>query len=77
MCEICLHDPCVPGCPNYQEQRCVFRCSICGYGITEGEEYIENGGDIIHFDCIPSLRWLLNWLGYEIKEAEDFDSYKD
>ena len=50
MCQYCLHNPCLPGCPNYEEPKAVYHCSICGQGIFEGEEYIENGGDYIHFE---------------------------
>ncbi len=77
MCQYCLHNPCLPGCPNYEESRAVYHCSICGQGIFEGEEYIENGGDYIHFECIPDLHWLLKWLGYDIKEMKEFDYYKE
>lgn len=68
MCQYCLHNPCVPGCPNYEEPKAIHYCSICGRGIYAGDEYVANGGDYIHFECIPSMRWLLDWLGYDVKE---------
>lgn len=68
MCQYCLHNPCVPGCPNYVEPKAAHYCSICGQGIYAGDEYVANGGDYIHFECIPSMRWLLDWLGYDVKE---------
>lgn len=47
-------------------------CSICGDGIHNEEEYIENDdGEYIHYDCIQGTRQLLNWLGYDIKTMED------
>lgn len=38
---------------------------------------MENGGERIHFECIPDLHWLLKWLGYEVKEMKDFEYYKE
>lgn len=76
MCEICRKDSCDTRCPNYQEPKANRYCSICGYGIHEGEEYIENiDGEYAHFECFYGLRDLLEWLGYEIKTMEDFESY--
>lgn len=47
-------------------------CSICDYGILDGEEYIKNDGDeYVHYECIHGIRQLLEWLGYEIKTMED------
>ena len=44
-------------------------CSICRKPIQKSEEYLVNGkGKTIHFACIESLRQLLRWLGYEVKE---------
>ena len=40
--------------------------TLSGY---EGEEYLENnGGDLVHLECIQGIKWLIDWLGYEIKE---------
>lgn len=45
------------------------RCDVCGEFIYEGEEYLENnGGDLVHLECIQGIKWLIGWLGYEIKE---------
>ena len=47
-------------------------CSICGDGIYDGEEYIENDdGEYIHYGCIQGIRRLLDWLGYDVKVMED------
>lgn len=44
-------------------------CDVCGEFIYEGEEYLENnGGDLVHLECIQGIKWLIGWLGYEIKE---------
>lgn len=78
MCKYCLQSTCPPGCPNYQQHKPLYYCSVCGNGIYEGEEYVANNdGEYIHFDCIQSIRQLLQWLGYEIKEMEDFSYYAE
>lgn len=72
MCPYCLRDRCISGCPNYSPPKTYHYCSICGEGIYEGEEYIENDdGEFRHFDCFCGMRDLLEWLGYEIKTMED------
>ena len=47
-------------------------CHVVMYAenfIYEGEEYLENnGGDLVHLECIQGIKWLIDWLGYEIKE---------
>lgn len=74
MCEICLHNPCDSRCPNYVPKKISKYCEYCGQGIYEGEEYIENDdGEYMHFECIPSLRGLVEFLGYKIKELETID----
>ena len=74
MCEICRQMPCHPRCPNYVLPKAFHYCSICGDGIYDGEDYIENqDGEYIHYECVQGIRWLLNWLGYEVKTMEDFD----
>lgn len=71
MCFICLQTPCDSKCPNYAPPKSIRYCSICGEGIYEGEEYIENDfGDARHYDCFYGIRDLLEWFGYEIKTME-------
>lgn len=66
-----MKEPCDPKCPNYIPPKSNHYCSICGEGIYEGEEYIENdNGDIRHYDCFYGTRDLLEWLGYEVKTME-------
>lgn len=57
--------------------KAVYHCSICGDGIYENEEYLNNGCEQIHFDCIPSMRWLINWLGYDILEMKNYELYRN
>ena len=68
MCGVCRHEPCVPRCPNYVPPEADRFCEICGEGIYEGEECIENDkGECIHFECVQGIRSLLEWLGYDVK----------
>ena len=72
MCGYCLQNPCPPGCPNYEPQKTNHYCDVCGEGINEYEEYIENDdGEYAHYECFQGVRDLLGWLGYEIKTMED------
>lgn len=74
MCDICGHIPCVSRCPNYIAPKATHYCHVCGEGILDGEEYIENDdGEYIHYDC-PTTRELVGFLGYEIKTMRG-DSY--
>lgn len=74
MCSICMGNPCIPGCPNYEPHKANYYCSICNEGIYNGEEYIENDiGEYAHWECVDYGRDLVKWLGYEIKEMEDID----
>lgn len=76
MCKTCRHDPCSAGCPNYTAQKARYFCSYCEEGICAGDEYIKNiNGEYVHKDCIPSVRWLLDWLQYDIKimEVNDYE----
>lgn len=64
------------GCPEYEDEEIKpnHYCSICGNGIYDGEDYIENDdGEYIHYDC-PTTRELVGFLGYEIKTMRG-DSY--
>ena len=72
MCDICRHDPCVSQCPNYVPPRTDRYCDVCGQGIYEGEEYVRNDeGKYMHFECVQSLRDLLEWLGYDVRYMDE------
>ena len=72
MCELCRHNPCISRCPNVYPHKYVEICSVCGDGIYDGEEYIENDcGDYAHWECVYYGRDLVKFLGYEIKEMEE------
>ena len=61
-----------PQCPLYESPKASHYCSICGEGILNGEEYIENDiGEYAHWECVDYGRDLAKFLGYEIKEMDD------
>lgn len=78
MCEICR----VSGgharlCPYYTSPKTACHCSVCGEGIYDGEEYIENqNGEYRHYDCFYGIRDLIEWLGYKVRTMEDDLSWK-
>lgn len=73
-CEYCLHDPCLPGCPNYEPELSGKVCVICGKPIGTNEFYIENyRGEPAHLDCIETRFQLLKWLEIPIKYGEGID----
>ena len=71
-CNYCLRDHGHnPRCPLYKEKSSHY-CSVCGDGILEGEEYIENDcGEYAHWECVDYGRDLARFLGYEIKTMEE------
>ena len=75
MCDICDRlCQCNSRCPNYIPKKSEYYCSICGEGISEGENYIENtDNEYIHFECVQGMRHLLKLLGYEVKIMEEYD----
>lgn len=79
MCDVCHSSPCDPRCPNATTRASSHggMCTICADHIYENEEYLDNGTELVHFECVPSIRWLLEWLGHDIKtfyENEEYDS---
>ena len=59
-------------CPLYKSPKASHNCSICGEGILNGEEYIENDyGEYAHWECVDYGKDLAKFLGYEIKEMDD------
>lgn len=73
-CEYCHQIPHNSRCPLAPEPKFSHYCSICGEGIYDGEEYVENDNDeFVHLDC-PSVRETVAFLGYDVKimESEDY-----
>lgn len=50
MCSLCLHSPCLYGCPNRTEEQ-VYECSCCNEPIVEGEEYYYFNEEYYCEDC--------------------------
>ena len=74
MCDICGNLPCVSRCPNHIIPKTSHYCPVCGEGIFNGEEYIENDcGEYAHWECVDYGRDLVKFLGYEIKEMDEED----
>lgn len=81
MCEICRHNPCVPGCPNFdpdvdmQKWESGHHCKVCGDRIYRGDPYYENfSHETIHMECAGywPLGKLLNWFGITASIMEDY-----
>lgn len=75
ICSFCLRDD---GhdflCPYYEPPKPLFYCSVCGDGIINGEEYIENNnGKHVHYNCVWSTSMLLKFLGVDVKIMEEND----
>lgn len=55
MCSVCCLNPCHTRCPNAREPEPVYRCSICGEGIFEGDKYYRDGGQEICRSCMEGM----------------------
>ena len=42
MCDICMHSPCLSGCPNAPDPTPVTHCCSCGEPIIPGDECLED-----------------------------------
>lgn len=60
MCDICMHSPHLPGCPEEPEPHEIGKCALCGDPIYTGEEYAQ-GMDLYHVDCLENLS-LSEWM---------------
>lgn len=52
MCNECLQNPCVSACPNCPTPKAIFVCSICQYGIVEGDDYYDFEDVIVCDECL-------------------------
>ena len=55
MCSICRCDPCDPRCPNAPDPKPKYTCSGCGYGIYDGDQYLDNGETKICRECLEDM----------------------
>ena len=81
MCDTCKHNPCIPGCPNFdssvdmKQWESGHYCKICGNRIYRGDPYYENyAHEMIHMECAGSwpLGKLLNWFGETAAIMEEY-----
>jgi DNA modification methylase len=65
ICDICLHTPCHPRCPNAPDPPIVFYCDICNDPIYEGDLVLDNciGSGTTAIACINTNR---NYIGFEL-----------
>lgn len=72
MCDICLHTPCLHGCPNEDlSEGAVYQCTDCENYIYDGDEYMETKKGIMCWDCFTEYtdREKMELLGIEIEKA--------
>lgn len=55
MCSMCLQYPCDSRCPNTTEQKPVYKCCVCGYGIFSGDKYYDGPEGYMCEDCIEDM----------------------
>lgn len=72
VCSICLSNPCNPRCPNAPEPEPIYTCSRCGYGIFDGDKYLDGPDGKICEECLEDMAVseLLGILGEELLTAE-------
>lgn len=69
MCDVCLHSPCLPGCPNEPPPPIVYTCVNCQEPIYEGDDYYDIEGDAWCEECIRDA--------LKIAELEDWYDEED
>ena len=55
MCDICMHSPCLSGCPNAPDPTPVTHCCSCGEPIIPGDEYGIIDGEAWCEGCLDDL----------------------
>lgn len=78
MCAICMHSPCLSGCPNASDPTPVTCCCSCGEPIIPGDEYAILDGQPWCEDCLDDLPLcvLIPKMGWEwktVQEGEDVE----
>ena len=74
MCCICLQNPCNSRCPNAEEPKAIYQCSVCGGGISQGQKYFETAEDYICDECIEdmSAKELMERMGERMEVADGY-----
>ena len=75
MCDICMHSPCLSGCPNAPDSTPVTHCCSCGEPIIPGDEYGIIDSEAWCEDCLEDLPLcvLIPKLGGEWRTASEED----
>ncbi len=60
------------GCP-VKPDGWEIKCVRCGYGIANGDDYVELDGEYYHKDCL-SVEFLLDYFGVS-KGVMDYEDY--
>lgn len=73
MCDICMHSPCLSGCPNAPDPTPVTYCRSCGEPIAPGDEYADIDGEAWCEGCLDDLPLcvLIPKLGWEWKTVQE------
>lgn len=71
MCSVCMSRPCHPRCPNAPEPKPVHTCDKCGYGIFEGDKFLDGPEGYICKECIDDMTAdeILEMLGENLRTA--------
>jgi len=71
MCSVCRMTPCRSGCPNAPEPKPVHRCDKCGFGIYEGDLYLDSPKGYVCEICIKDMSSMemIELLGENLKTA--------
>ena len=71
MCSVCMSNPCHPQCPNAPEPKPVYTCDKCGYGIFEGDKFLNGPEVYICKDCLDDMTAdeILEMLGENLRTA--------
>ena len=74
MCSLCLRTPCAPSCPNAEEPRPVYICSICDKGILVGDKvFIAPQDGPICESCVEDMtgKEMMMLLGERMDTVEE------
>lgn len=71
MCGMCLRSPCDTRCPNAPEAKIIYTCSKCGYGIFEGEKFLDGPEGYICEECLADMtvKEILEMCGENLRTA--------
>ncbi len=78
MCLICMHSPCLSGCPNASEPMPAKHCSSCGKSIFPGDEYADIDGNPLCEECLADLPLciLIPKMGGEWKTVQEGETIR-